>query len=96
VRSKLKHVYEFSFTVEWNIELKNGLECFGSMKYPDVDGTCNDENDLYEITEFSIKEKDDAQFESLADKFIRKQGLRYEIHKHILEWFEAWRSSTDS
>jgi len=92
VRSKLKHVYEFSFTVEWNI-LQNGLECIGSMKYPEVDGTCNDEDDMYEITDFRIKEKDDADLELLAHKFIRKDGLRCEIHKRILEWFQVWLSS---
>lgn len=94
VRGKRRVIYEFSFVIDWLITLGNGDEISGSVKYPDVDGTtCVDEDDLV-CSDFKTQDScDDLNLKKLADKFVRRNGLRDEVNKRIIAWSKSWHST---
>jgi len=92
VRSKRRFVYEYSFSVDWEMDIaSSGDTLTGSMKYPEVDGTCNG---TYDITEFKVNESGchDSPSLKLAKDFVVNGGLSDDIRNRINQWIATLKA----
>lgn len=94
VRGKKRYIYEFGFTVHW--ELKLGADeseiCRGTMTFPDVDGTV-ELGEGYDIVDYSVEGSSSAGTGPLLERFVRNAGLRDSIHKTIDDWVRLFRAT---
>lgn len=95
VRGKKRYIYEYSIKIHWNFVHDRPTDgttttAEGSMKFPDVDGTCI-VGEGYDATNFVIKTATDDTVRPLLDTFVYKQGLRDVLHNTIDDWVRTFQ-----
>jgi tetratricopeptide (TPR) repeat protein len=91
VRGKKRYIYELDITIHWNF-LHDTLSAAGTMRFPDVDGTCA-LGDGYDATEFTVVQIDDPTLQPVLTQFCYRQGLRLQIHEAIDNWVRQFKDA---
>ena len=93
VRGKKRYIYELDLTVDWRYRHNNGVdEATGSMRFPDIDGTCP-LGEGYEVSEFTVKEMDDPTVRPLLNDFCHQHGLRDVLNESIDNWVRLFKET---
>lgn len=91
VRGKKRYIYELDITVHWNF-IHDTLSASGTMRFPDVDGTCM-LGDGYDATEYTVVHIDDPTLQPVLTQFCYRQGLRLLIHDAIDNWVRQFKDT---
>ena len=88
VRGKRRFIYDFNFTVKWEVELE-GHTVKGQLKFPDVALDCDGE---YEST-YEIDRECPPAARPLLDRFVKndRESLKEEIVKAIGSFVEEFK-----
>jgi tetratricopeptide (TPR) repeat protein len=91
VRGKKRYIYELDITVHWNF-VHDTLSASGTMRFPDVDGTCT-LGDGYDATEYTVVQIDDPTLQPVLTQFCYQQGMRLQIHEAIDNWVRQFKDT---
>jgi tetratricopeptide (TPR) repeat protein len=91
VRGKKRYIYELDMTIHWNF-IHNELSASGTMRFPDIDGTCT-LCDGYDATEYTVVQIDDSTMQPVLSQFCYQQGLRLRIHDAIDDWVRLFKDT---
>jgi len=91
VRGKKRYIYEMDVTVDWRF-VHDAVEATGSMRFPDIDGTCA-LGEGYDVSNFTVKEADDPNVRPLLTSFCHQQGLRTALHQCIDDWVRLFKET---
>ena len=91
VRGKKRYIYELDITIHWNF-VHDTLSASGTMRFPDVDGTCT-LGDGYDATDFTVVQIDDPTLQPVLTQFCYRQGLRLLIHEAIDNWVRHFKDT---
>lgn len=91
VRGKKRYIYELDITIHWSF-VHDTLSAAGTMRFPDVDGTCA-LGDGYDATEYTVVQIDDPTLQPVLTQFCYQQGLRLQIHDAIDNWVRQFKDT---
>jgi tetratricopeptide (TPR) repeat protein len=91
VRSKKRYIYELDIIIHWNF-VHNDLSASGTIRFPDIDGTCA-LGDGYDATEYNVIQIDDPTLQPVLTQFCYQQGLRLRIHETIDDWVRLFKDT---
>jgi len=81
IRKKKKHLFDWSFKLEWKVDLKDAGPCSGSLTFPDV---TPDSEGEYDAT-MEVNSQTPPSARAVLDQFVKNaaQGLRPAIDARI-------------
>ena len=103
-RGKKRYIYEFMVKLEWRLQGKNpestsssssavggGLDCTGSLAFPDIDGTI-ELGEGYEMHQFVVDAVSDNSLRPLIERFVQRGGFHESLNNAIDDWVRRFKS----
>jgi phosphopantetheinyl transferase (holo-ACP synthase) len=92
VRGKKRYIFEFTVVIHWEVTLKDGYLCKGSITILDVDGT-HQIGDGYDITDYTVDNDTPSEAKFVLERFVRDGGLRNVVEKCLDDWIDSFRET---
>ena len=92
-RGKKRYIYEFMVKLEWKLERKaegGGLECSGSLAFPDIDGTI-ELGEGYEMHQFVVDSVSENSLRPLIERFVQRGGFHESLNNAIDDWVRRFK-----
>jgi len=96
-RGKKRYIYEFMVKLEWKLQQNpesssgGGLECSGSLAFPDIDGTI-ELGEGYEMHQFVVDSVSENSLRPLIDRFVQRGGFHESLNNAIDDWVRRFKS----
>lgn len=86
-RGKVKHIYDFTATVDWKLELNSANDSNGSFSIDDISGDRE-----YEI-QTSVSSKGDADSAKVVNKYVKSQneGVQQLVVNALNQFYEEFQ-----